>query len=661
LIIPGQILRRSARTKIRKVGLAGDGGGHRFGPSRRGRGSSAGESDRLADDADSVGDVSIESGEYEGDTTTTAKRDALELEVLRHSPTSDSSTEVQITPIEGPLPIESHSPVLARDQSLPPAIPSGLPGTASLSTPRDSPPPSPSAIDPSSADWLPHQQNQAHQPLKLDSVYEPIPSSPTLAPRYHQPDEQKQQQLQQSEEQQPEQRQYSQQTPNRSVSAPTLLAPVSSTSHLSSRPVSNKEGKEKKSGWARLGLSGRSAVSTEDDEKRKSQKAATQVNGEREKEKEYRDREKEKENQKESAGFFGGLFGRRKSDQELSAQQAAATLSPPVVDLRMVQAPSPTASGAMGPSGRYTNFYRLPIHVERAVYRLSHIKLANPRRPLYEQVLISNLMFWYLSIINKPVIPVPTIVPVPAPISHLPERSSSVSNQYGKEDNDQGYHRGSGAGQTWESNDRSNERNGQSNDKRPGLNKDGRRGPGRSASSETPIRQPEYGEQGQSLRNEQQQQQHSSRQYSRSASTPSYSSNRPPSPPRSLTISTGNSDPYYSNSNKTTFQTSPSSYSFDSSDPSPQPSSQPRSMSYPIPPSQRSDPGHHHRRRSSEAGFDEFIAAYSSNTDPGSRRRSKEMEGMNNRRHSPSPPPPVRPGLGRRESSNVMPNGNSYV
>ncbi|KAI8375891.1 activator of mitotic machinery Cdc14 phosphatase activation C-term-domain-containing protein [Blakeslea trispora] len=42
--------------------------------------------------------------------------------------------------------------------------------------------------------------------------------------------------------------------------------------------------------------------------------------------------------------------------------------------------------------------YRLPLHVERAIYRLSHMKLADPRRPLRQQVLISNLMFWYLSI-----------------------------------------------------------------------------------------------------------------------------------------------------------------------------------------------------------------------------------------------------------------------
>ncbi|KAG0168132.1 hypothetical protein DFQ28_005335 [Apophysomyces sp. BC1034] len=47
------------------------------------------------------------------------------------------------------------------------------------------------------------------------------------------------------------------------------------------------------------------------------------------------------------------------------------------------------------------NQNRLPIHVERAIYRMSHIKLANPRRPLQEQVLISNLMFWYLSIISS--------------------------------------------------------------------------------------------------------------------------------------------------------------------------------------------------------------------------------------------------------------------
>ncbi|CAO0794138.1 unnamed protein product [Mucor circinelloides] len=51
------------------------------------------------------------------------------------------------------------------------------------------------------------------------------------------------------------------------------------------------------------------------------------------------------------------------------------------------------------PSERtFFNSNRLPLHVERAIYRLSHMKLADPRRPLHQQVLISNLMFWYLSI-----------------------------------------------------------------------------------------------------------------------------------------------------------------------------------------------------------------------------------------------------------------------
>ncbi|CAO3597475.1 unnamed protein product [Absidia cylindrospora] len=45
---------------------------------------------------------------------------------------------------------------------------------------------------------------------------------------------------------------------------------------------------------------------------------------------------------------------------------------------------------------------RLPLHMERGIYRLSHMKLTNPRRPLREQVIISNFMFWYLSIINVP-------------------------------------------------------------------------------------------------------------------------------------------------------------------------------------------------------------------------------------------------------------------
>lgn len=41
---------------------------------------------------------------------------------------------------------------------------------------------------------------------------------------------------------------------------------------------------------------------------------------------------------------------------------------------------------------------RLPLHIERAIYHLSHVKLTNPKRPLHHQVMISNFMFWYLSL-----------------------------------------------------------------------------------------------------------------------------------------------------------------------------------------------------------------------------------------------------------------------
>ncbi|KAL7750394.1 hypothetical protein RI367_004167 [Sorochytrium milnesiophthora] len=61
--------------------------------------------------------------------------------------------------------------------------------------------------------------------------------------------------------------------------------------------------------------------------------------------------------------------------------------------------PANRAAGASG-SGRtrYTNYSRYPIHIERAVCRLAHQKLANPRRPLHHQVLISNMLVWYMSL-----------------------------------------------------------------------------------------------------------------------------------------------------------------------------------------------------------------------------------------------------------------------
>ncbi|CAI1654666.1 hypothetical protein SEUBUCD646_0M04110 [Saccharomyces eubayanus] len=44
--------------------------------------------------------------------------------------------------------------------------------------------------------------------------------------------------------------------------------------------------------------------------------------------------------------------------------------------------------------------HRLPINVERAIYRLSHLKLSNSKRELREQVLLSNFMYAYLNLVN---------------------------------------------------------------------------------------------------------------------------------------------------------------------------------------------------------------------------------------------------------------------
>ena len=44
--------------------------------------------------------------------------------------------------------------------------------------------------------------------------------------------------------------------------------------------------------------------------------------------------------------------------------------------------------------------HRFPMNVERAIYRLSHLKLANPKRELRQQVLLSNFMYAYLNLVN---------------------------------------------------------------------------------------------------------------------------------------------------------------------------------------------------------------------------------------------------------------------
>ncbi|KAH8711889.1 hypothetical protein GQ44DRAFT_429836 [Phaeosphaeriaceae sp. PMI808] len=87
------------------------------------------------------------------------------------------------------------------------------------------------------------------------------------------------------------------------------------------------------------------------------------------------------------SSIFGG--GKKKSEKESSHKKASSRgLSPE---------PPPKI---LKPDIDY-NWTRFSILEERAIYRMAHIKLANPRRELYSQVLLSNFMYSYLAKVQQ--------------------------------------------------------------------------------------------------------------------------------------------------------------------------------------------------------------------------------------------------------------------
>ncbi|KAI1336995.1 hypothetical protein F5Y15DRAFT_391969 [Xylariaceae sp. FL0016] len=106
---------------------------------------------------------------------------------------------------------------------------------------------------------------------------------------------------------------------------------------------------------------------------------------ERRKESSRKSGDQKKEKDGIFASFFGG--GKRRGDRD-STSRKSQSLRP--------LSPEPAPYQPLRPDVDY-HWTRFPILEERAIYRMAHIKLANPRRALYSQVLLSNFMYAYLA------------------------------------------------------------------------------------------------------------------------------------------------------------------------------------------------------------------------------------------------------------------------
>lgn len=91
---------------------------------------------------------------------------------------------------------------------------------------------------------------------------------------------------------------------------------------------------------------------------------------------------------KEKDSIFSSIFGgsKKKGDKESSGKKGSSQ-----------RGLSPEPPPRILKADIDYNWTRFSIMEERAIYRMAHIKLANPRRELYSQVLLSNFMYSYLA------------------------------------------------------------------------------------------------------------------------------------------------------------------------------------------------------------------------------------------------------------------------
>lgn len=97
------------------------------------------------------------------------------------------------------------------------------------------------------------------------------------------------------------------------------------------------------------------------------------------------------ESKKEKDGIFSSIFGggRKKHSAEGHHRKNSSRNLSPDAPMRVLRADVDYP------------WTRFSILEERAIYRMAHIKLANPRRALYSQVLLSNFMYSYLEKVQQ--------------------------------------------------------------------------------------------------------------------------------------------------------------------------------------------------------------------------------------------------------------------
>lgn len=430
---PGQILRRNARTRIRKPGLPGDGGGHRFGSSRKSRVVSGTPSDdQYADDYSS------------GGLAEHHRQRLLDEEPVRRGSKSSDDSDDMYSAESGPGYEEVLDPMTDRrvspdsteesaiydsyvDQSATTSVESS---TASTGETGDSFDYSGSSSHHTSSeekhlesDWDDHHRTPTqpvYHDVNREAILGPTPSraqkSPPSSPEtIRDRDIATPRTIQQNA--------YASPPVNHHAHAPGPVHTKALEAVKLEVPPVPKIVKPQPSS---------ESLKTGKEEEKKKRGGFFSSKKDKDKEK------TKKEGKKEKEGFLGTLFGHKKKQDE-PAPLKFSSAGPAAAAALLGSSKSAKSlglfplNGAQSPtSPRFNQYARYPIHVERAIYRLSHIKLANPRRPLYEQVLISNLMFWYLGIINKPATP-PTpateekkpVAVAEAPKENQPEKLSS--------------------------------------------------------------------------------------------------------------------------------------------------------------------------------------------------------------------------------------------